>query len=165
MSLGSRARPLSERSGFTLIEMVTSVTIIALLATIAVPRVTEQIDRARVAKAIGDIRALQADIDGHAAGRGDSLPVSLSAVGRGGFEDPWGNPYVYTVFQTQGGGSGESVAGQARKDRFLVPLNTRYDLYSKGKDGASQLPLTAGVSQDDVLRANDGGFIGLGSNY
>ena len=30
---------------------------------------------------------------------------------------------------------------------------------------ASQLPLTAGVSQDDVLRANDGGFIGLGSNY
>jgi general secretion pathway protein G len=149
--------------------MVTSVTIIALLATIAVPRVSEQIDRARVGKAIGDIRALQADIDGYAAGHSDSLPASLSAVGRGGFEDPWGNPYVYTVFQTQGGGNANgsdgSVAGQARKDRFLVPLNTRYDLYSKGKDGASQLPLTAGVSQDDVLRANDGGFIGLGSNY
>lgn len=155
-------RPSGRRLGFTLIEMVTSVTIITLLATIAIPRLTEQIDRARVANAIGDIRAIQADIEGYAAAHGDSLPPTLSAVGRAGFEDPWDTPYVYTPFKLA---DGTGVAGEARKDRFLVPLNTRYDLYSKGKDGASQLALTANVSQDDVLRANDGGFIGLASHY
>jgi general secretion pathway protein G len=46
-----------------------------------------------------------------------------------------------------------------------VPINTTYDLYSKGKDGDSSPPLTARASQDDVVRANDGGFIGLGSRY
>ncbi len=53
----------------------------------------------------------------------------------------------------------------ARRDRFLVPINTYYDLYSVGKDGASVAPLTAGPSKDDIVRANDGGFIGLGRLY
>lgn len=155
-------RPAGRREGFTLLEMVTSVTIVTLLATIALPRLHEQIDRARVGKAIGDIRAIQADIEGYAASHGDTLPPTLSAVGRGGVVDPWGRPYVYTPFKPV---IGADVAKEARKDRFLVPLNTRYDLYSKGKDGATQLALTVTVSQDDVLRANDGGFIGLASSY
>jgi len=46
-----------------------------------------------------------------------------------------------------------------------VPLNSTYDLYSKGKDGASASPLTAKASADDVIRANDGGYIGLASGY
>ena len=55
--------------------------------------------------------------------------------------------------------------GGMRKDRFLVPINTYFDLYSMGKDGKSVPPLTAQASQDDVLWANDGGFIGLASQY
>jgi general secretion pathway protein G len=47
-----------------------------------------------------------------------------------------------------------------RKDRFLVPINTYYDLYSMGPDGQSQPPLTARVSRDDVIRANDGQYFG-----
>jgi len=64
-----------------------------------------------------------------------------------------------------GGSSGNSAKGKARKDHSLVPLNTDYDLYSKGKDGQSRPPLPAPVSQDDVLRANNGGFIGLASTF
>lgn len=30
---------------------------------------------------------------------------------------------------------------QLRKERFLVPLNSNYDLYSNSKDGASKAPL------------------------
>jgi general secretion pathway protein G len=52
-----------------------------------------------------------------------------------------------------------------RKDRFLVPINTDYDLYSMGKDGRSSPPLTAKASRDDIIRANDGAYIGLASNY
>jgi len=58
-----------------------------------------------------------------------------------------------------------NVTALARKDRFLVPLNSDYDLYSEGKDGESMAPLSAPQSQDDVVRANDGAYIGLASQY
>ncbi len=66
-----------------------------------------------------------------------------------------------------GGGGGPPCGsiGQARKDRFLVPINSDFDLYSMGKDGDSVGPLTAQKSHDDVIRANDGGFYGLASNF
>ena len=52
-----------------------------------------------------------------------------------------------------------------RKDRFLVPINSCYDLYSMGKDGQSVPPLTAKASWDDIVRANDGAFVGLAWQY
>jgi general secretion pathway protein G len=47
----------------------------------------------------------------------------------------------------------------------MVPINTDYDLYSMGKDEASTAPLTARASLDDIVRANNGGFIGLAHKY
>jgi len=38
-------------------------------------------------------------------------------------------------------------------------------LYSRGKDGDSSGPLSAKASRDDIVRANNGGFIGLGEDY
>jgi general secretion pathway protein G len=64
-----------------------------------------------------------------------------------------------------GNGGGGGIAGIARKDRFLVPINSTYDLYSVGADGKSTGPLTASISHDDVIRANDGGYVGLASGY
>jgi general secretion pathway protein G len=52
-----------------------------------------------------------------------------------------------------------------RKDRNLVPINSDYDLYSVGPDGDSSLPLTAATSRDDIVRANDGRFIGKAEDY
>ena len=69
-----------------------------------------------------------------------------------------GNPYEYLAFVSD-------QPGKVRKDHALHPLNSTYDLYSKGKDGASQAPLTAQASRDDVIRANDGSFFGLASTY
>ncbi len=54
---------------------------------------------------------------------------------------------------------------KARKDHFMVPINTDYDLYSMGADGKSLAPLTAKASQDDIIRANDGLFIGRASEF
>lgn len=42
-----------------------------------------------------------------------------------------------------GGGPPCGSIGGARKDRFLVPINSDFDLYSMGKDGQSVGPLTA----------------------
>jgi general secretion pathway protein G len=139
--------------------MLAVTAIIGALTTLAIPKVQEAIEKARVARAIGDIRAIQADLDGQ-----DSLPASLGQIGRGGLVDPWGNPYQYLRFpprQRKGGGHPQG----ARKDRFLVPINSTYDLYSMGKDGSSAAPLTARASRDDVVRANDGGYIGLASKF
>jgi len=47
----------------------------------------------------------------------------------------------------------------------MVPVNTDFDLYSMGKDGKSRAPFTAKASHDDIVRANDGKFIGLVSEY
>jgi len=62
-------------------------------------------------------------------------------------------------------GAGNGSAGKPRKDRFLHPINSDYDLYSMGKDGESVEPLTAKKSHDDVIRANDGGFVGLAAEF
>ena len=52
-----------------------------------------------------------------------------------------------------------------RMDKNLVPINADFDLYSKGRDGKSQQPLTAKDSLDDIVRGNDGGYYGLASKY
>ena len=52
-----------------------------------------------------------------------------------------------------------------RKDKNLHPLNTDYDLYSKGPDGKSASALTAKISRDDIIRANDGAYVGLASEF
>lgn len=128
------------------------------LSAIAVPNAVSALEAAKVAKAVGDIHAIGTDIMGYDATE-DKFPNSLSDIGDGKTLDPWGNPYQYLNFQNAKG------KGQMRKDRFLVPINTSFDLYSMGEDGASVAPLTAKVSQDDVIWANDGGYIGLASQY
>jgi general secretion pathway protein G len=55
--------------------------------------------------------------------------------------------------------------GDCRKDGKPNPLNSDYDLYSMGADGDSMGPLSATASRDDIVRANNGAFIGLGEEY
>lgn len=168
------------RRGFTIIELLAVLAILATLAAIALPTYFNALDRARVTKAIVDIRSLSNEISTYQLYTG-RLPSSLADIGRAAFRDPYGNPYEYLNFsgsqgpgkgpgqggQGQGGGAAglRGLMAQVRKDRFLVPINSDYDLYSRGKDGQSLPPLTAQPSQDDIIRANDGGFIGLASEF
>ena len=46
-----------------------------------------------------------------------------------------------------------------------MPINSTFDLYSVGRDGDSRAPLQNPKSFDDVLRANDGAFLGLGKDF
>jgi general secretion pathway protein G len=141
-------------AGFTLIELLAAVSIIGTLAAIAVPKSREMVDRARVAKAIGDIQAISVDLDTQ-----DTLPDDLTFFGPVKL-DPWGHPYQYNRFPTN-----KQVPQGARRDRFLVPINSTYDLFSAGKDGESQPSLNTKASKDDIIRANDGGFVGLAERY
>ena len=158
--------------GVTLIEMLIVIAIIGTILAIALPMFQSVLDQARVARAIGDISTLQTDIAAYEAG-GKGLPESLATIGRASLLDPWGSPYQYLNFELAAGGGGGSkgkgkgggVPVGARRDRFLVPINSTYDLYSMGKDGKTVVALTAKASRDDIVRANDGGFIGLAVKY
>ena len=89
---------------------------------------------------------------------GDDLQPDLG-LGAELPKDPWGRDYQFLNFSAPG------ANGQIRKDHNLHPLNTDFDLYSLGKDGKSQAPLTAKASHDDVIWARDGAFVGLAEDY
>jgi general secretion pathway protein G len=115
------------------------------------------VEKAKEVKAISDLKAMAIELNNR-----DVLPSSLAEIGWGDRRDPWNRPYVYFPFPKQKGGGPPQGA---RKDRFLVPINSRYDLYSVGRDGGTAAPLTAAASKDDIIVANDGGFVGLARLY
>lgn len=158
MSSGHASLDPRRESGLTLIEIMLVVAIIGMLAAIAIPTYTDYRERTKQAQAIQDIQVLQTQIKLYALDNG-SMPASLAAVGNGGKLDPWGRPYAYLDL------SSVLARGSARKDRRLNPLNSDFDLYSRGKDGLSQQQLTNRESLDDIVRAHDGAYVGLASDY
>lgn len=153
-------RPLADDRGFTIIELLSVVMIIAILAGMGIPKLQSLAERAKVTRAIGDISAIQWDLMAIEA-QNQPLPADLSGIGRAGMRDPWGNPYQYYRFPASAHGHPPG----ARMDRFLVPVNSTFDLYSMGPDGQSAAPFSARASRDDIVRANDGGFIGQASSF
>lgn len=120
-------------AGFTLIEVMVVVVILAILATIVVPKIMDRPDEARVAKAKQDIRAIESALKLYKLDnlRYPSTDQGLEALVEkpsgepgpknwrsGGYlpavpTDPWGNPY-----------------------RYLRPgQHGDFDLYSLGADG------------------------------
>jgi len=143
--------------GFTLIEIGIITAVIGVMATITLLLYNDYTYKAQVARAQADIAIIEMEIATF-EGLNLRLPNDLGEIGRATFLDPWGNPYQYLNF---------AVSGQqhCRKDHALHPLNADYDLYRMGRDGRSQEPITSHDSQDDVIRANDGQFVGLAANY
>jgi len=151
------AFPRAQRA-FTLFELLLVVAIVGIIAAIAIPGYQHYVDQAKIAQAKVDIVIIESAIERYYANN-LAYPDTLAQAGVGGKLDPWGNPYQYLNIATAKG------KGQVRKDHKLVPINSDYDLYSMGKDGASQPPLTAKSSRDDIIRANNGKFLGLGADY
>jgi general secretion pathway protein G len=146
-------------AGFTLIEILIVIVIIYILASIANMVYQSYIRRAHNAAAMADVRALENEIVTYKVDM-SIFPLDLSQLPTGNRLDPWGHHYMYLNIADD-----KHWQGKCRRDRKLNPLNTDFDLYSMGEDGKSKLPLTAKDSQDDIVRANNGSFIGLGANY
>ena len=153
--------PSYKRSrGVTLMDVMLTLIISAMLLAIAIPAYDGYAQRAKVARAMSEIGSISVAIDRFRLRNRDRVPMTLDELGIDIPLDPWGNPYVYTNIIDAGPG----FSG-FRKDGNLNPLNTDFDLFSMGKDGEFAGPLNAGQSRDDVVRANDGAFIGLAEDY
>jgi general secretion pathway protein G len=102
----------TNRRGFTLIELMVVILIIAILAALVVPKVIGRTDDAKVGAAKSDISALSTAIDTFRLDCGRyptteegiqvlSVPPSDVQGWKGPYlrkaitNDPWGNPYIY----------------------------------------------------------------------
>jgi general secretion pathway protein G len=265
--------PHARARGFTLLELMIVVAILAIIASIAIPQYQSALRSARIVKCKQELRTISQAIDMFLA-TNHRLPFTLYETEFGGRRDPWGTPYCYlnysagagdgldwavrvglvdpsavvrnaagrrdgrpvdgalrapqgpapmgpgppghgaiqaapvphTTQTTQGpvgqgapvaavdpagtlssafGGqlsnadltdlerslgtqsmfAGVAVDSVRRRDRYLFPLNTDYDLFSLGPDGLTATALNNPQSLDDVIRANNGGFFGVASDY
>jgi general secretion pathway protein G len=133
-----------EQAGFTLIEIMVVVVILAILASIVAPQIINRIDDAQISKAKQDIRMYETALDLFRVDnfRYPSTELGLESLARqpadptirnwkqGGYvrggikKDPWGNDYQYIYPGTRGG---------------------EYDLFTLGADGQ---PGGEGVNAD-----------------
>jgi len=143
--------------GMTLIELIIVVAIVGLLASIAIPKYADYKEKAKVSLAIEDIASISVFIEAYYQDA-RAYPDSLADIDQSGKLDPWGSPYRFYNIDKYG-------IGHARKDKNLVPLNSDFDLYSIGKDKKTIQQLSQSASRDDVIRAGDGHFLDLASNY
>ena len=118
MTRANRIGPITARQragGFTLIEVMVVVVILAILATVVVPRIMDRPDDARITKAKQDIRQLESALklyrldNRHYPSTDQGLDALVEKPNtspepdnwaKGGYveglpEDPWGTPYQY----------------------------------------------------------------------
>ena len=145
-----KKRPYKKAQGFTFIELVAVLFIISVLAGLGFLIYRNYLHQAYNAVAFGDIRRLEKEIFNYGVDKSVLIPPDLAAINFDGLLDPWGNPYVYQPDLTI---NPRTKAG--------TPINTLYDLYSMGKDGQTAPALENPLSQDDIVSAGDGQYVGL----
>lgn len=145
-------------TGFTAIELMIVMLIIAILVAVLLPGYSQYRERQRVNQATQELIVMGTVIKNFQLDH-NRYPNDLSEVQLATRLDPWGRTYAYLNI------SDAKNAGQARKRKNLTPINSDFDIYSVGRDGESSPPLGAKQSRDDVIRANDGRYHGLASEF
>ena len=123
-----RSRVTRHAPGFTLIEILLVMTIIAILAAIVIPKMVGRSEQARQTAAHADLSSIKTALDAYEVDNGfypKGLQDLIQQPGNaknwhGPYleslpQDPWGNPYVYTY------------PGRHNPSGF--------DIYSAGPDG------------------------------
>jgi len=139
-----------------MVELLVVIAILAVLCALALPAYTDIRDRTRNALCVSQIRVFEKIIYAYSIDNAGAYPATarLSDATTSVPNDPWGHSYVYVNLVTD--------PAQARRDpNTHHQLNDDFDLYSMGADGQSDPANNSDL--DDLVRAGDGGFVGLAS--
>jgi prepilin-type N-terminal cleavage/methylation domain-containing protein len=147
--IDSRPDDSAENKGFSMVELVIVIAIIAALAAMIIPSYNTYINKTRNARAMSEIRTLATEISAWSLDHNNTNPPNLAAIGRDNFLDPWKRPYIYLTTPAL-----EDPLGSAT-------LNREFDIYSKGMDDAGTPAGGDPGNKDDIVRSNDGAFVGL----
>lgn len=170
----------NRQQGYTLIEIMLAVAIVAILAAIAIQAYQGHIGEARIGTAIKDIRQAELILNDLAADNslsqldGDTGAVlglyldagnlvlanpSTTPSGTVPWLDPWDRIYRYQRDQTANTNNGlrTDSAGNVSNDSANSLAPQGYDLFSQGADTS--------ITTDDVVRGCNGAFVGLDADH
>jgi general secretion pathway protein G len=148
--IDSRPGGAADNKGFSMVELITVIFIIAALAAMVIPSYNNYINKTRNARAMSELRTLATEISAYSLDHNGANPPGndLTPIGRNGFLDPWKRAYVY-------------LTTPLLEDVFGIKLNKDFDIYSRGIDGDSAIAGGDPLNKDDIVRSNDGAFVGL----
>ncbi|PYQ09963.1 MAG: hypothetical protein DMH00_12095 [Acidobacteria bacterium] len=136
---------MQNNSGFTLIELLIVVTIIGLIAAMAIPNLVNAVDKAKQRKTMGDMRQLGSAVEMYAV-ENNTYPKVGSYAALAPLIQP---TYVKTVSGTDGWNHGWVFTGDTTN-------GSEYTFVSLGKDGKPSV-VTGGATSDfacDIVFAN-----------
>lgn len=111
--IGVFAKRVRDQKGFTLVELLVVVAIIAILAAVLLPQLMGYTTKARVSRAMSDLATMRSIVEAYCADEGkgsypapdtqadDGIAKVLQVHGvkwtgdENGIKDPWGTPYWY----------------------------------------------------------------------
>lgn len=144
------------QQGFTLGETLLVTALLAFSVDAVVARISTQIEQTRIERAKDEITRIEVEIEAYRA-QHHELPSSLTDLDATVPLDPWGGTYEYVNFDARG------TVGQQTFDG--LPINSEYDLYSRGADGRTDVNLRSETARDDVIRARDGTYVGPAADF
>jgi general secretion pathway protein G len=147
---------LRRQHGFTLGETLLATALLAVGIDAVVARISAQLQQIQFEQAKQDVSRIGLEIEAYRA-RHHELPGSLTDLGSAPPLDPWGHPYEYVNFEARG------TVGQRTFDG--LPVNSEYDLYSRGPDGRTDVNLRSETARDDIVRARDGTYVGSAADF
>lgn len=127
------------RKGFTILELLIVIAVIAILVGIALPRFRGMQDEGNIAKAKGELRSLQTAVESYYIHNNNTLPATLAALA---------SAVPNLVGTTTSMPKDPFVAGGAT-DYGYSPGTVYFAIYSKGPngDGSAGVPdPTTGIS-------------------
>jgi general secretion pathway protein G len=150
--------------GFSLVELLAALAAAGILASAGVSLYSGQSERVRVNEAVAEISRIQLAIavfESDAGNIAAGLPGALSEldIDPSLLTDPWGRPYQYLRLDSA------AAAATARTDGNDRPLNRDYDLFSLGRNGASEPSIADSLAADDIVRGAGGGYVGKAAEY